>query len=252
MSDFTAIGQLVTEARNLLDSIKGGAIRTMQTQFDALKKQFSDKLTAVDSQLLSFVNQQKAIVSGIFTDPDNRYQKIAPVSLKINGDKDKFYPVVFGSSDTNRIVKVFIGRQIHQDETWSGAMYAGFRAASFSWGGRAGTMVMEVLKTVTREGYTSNEVFSDGFVGDYKSSNYHPDGVVVWLRGGYTYDFWVDGAPLNSVIETNDKTAQSSNNNAVVYLNGYEKTYGDIYQKLDVLTARNTTRVPKFMNYEEA
>ena len=34
MSDFTAIGQLVTEARNLLDSIKGGAIRTMQTTFD--------------------------------------------------------------------------------------------------------------------------------------------------------------------------------------------------------------------------
>ncbi|CAK1755394.1 Phage tail protein [Vibrio crassostreae] len=41
MSDFTAIGQLVTEARNLLDSIKGGAIRTMQTQVDALKKAFS-------------------------------------------------------------------------------------------------------------------------------------------------------------------------------------------------------------------
>ncbi|MEG3220235.1 hypothetical protein PD716_06300 [Vibrio gigantis] len=41
MSDFTAIGQLLTEARNLLDSIKGGAIRTMQTQFDALKQTFA-------------------------------------------------------------------------------------------------------------------------------------------------------------------------------------------------------------------
>ncbi|WP_017191189.1 hypothetical protein [Vibrio harveyi] len=41
MSDFTAIGQVVTEARNLLDSIKGGAIRTMQTQVDALKQKFS-------------------------------------------------------------------------------------------------------------------------------------------------------------------------------------------------------------------
>ncbi|MFS1977175.1 hypothetical protein [Vibrio splendidus] len=49
MSDFTAIGQLVTEARNLLDSIKGGAIRTMQTQFDALinaKKVLLDKFVS--------------------------------------------------------------------------------------------------------------------------------------------------------------------------------------------------------------
>lgn len=55
MSDFTAIGQLVTEARNLLDSIKGGAIRTMQTQFDALKasiqKTFDSKLAGFDAQV---------------------------------------------------------------------------------------------------------------------------------------------------------------------------------------------------------
>ncbi|RPF11484.1 hypothetical protein [Vibrio crassostreae] len=55
MSDFTAIGQLVTEARNLLDSIKGGAIRTMQTQFDALKasiqQTFDSKLAGFDAQV---------------------------------------------------------------------------------------------------------------------------------------------------------------------------------------------------------
>ncbi|EDK27751.1 hypothetical protein VSWAT3_00673 [Vibrionales bacterium SWAT-3] len=55
MSDFTAIGQLVTEARNLLDSIKGGAIRTMQTQFDALKASvqstFNSKLAGFDAQV---------------------------------------------------------------------------------------------------------------------------------------------------------------------------------------------------------
>ncbi|OCH69489.1 hypothetical protein [Vibrio splendidus] len=43
MSDFTAIGQLVNEARNLLDSIKGGAIRKMEVAFEALKQTFSDK-----------------------------------------------------------------------------------------------------------------------------------------------------------------------------------------------------------------
>ncbi|MEZ8704140.1 hypothetical protein AB6D74_20055 [Vibrio cyclitrophicus] len=46
MSDFTAIGQLVTEARNLLDSIKGGAIRTMQATFDNSLVGWGNKLDA--------------------------------------------------------------------------------------------------------------------------------------------------------------------------------------------------------------
>lgn len=46
MSDFSAIGQLVTEARNLLDSIKGGAIRTMQTTFDSSLVSWGNKLDA--------------------------------------------------------------------------------------------------------------------------------------------------------------------------------------------------------------
>ncbi|WP_029790674.1 hypothetical protein [Vibrio harveyi] len=55
MSDFTAIGQLVTEARNLLDSIKGGAIRTMQTEYEALKvsiqSAFNSKLAGFEGQV---------------------------------------------------------------------------------------------------------------------------------------------------------------------------------------------------------
>ncbi|NOI20780.1 hypothetical protein F0223_21385 [Vibrio coralliilyticus] len=40
-NNFSAISQMVTEARGLLDTIKGGAISTMQTQFDTLKQAFS-------------------------------------------------------------------------------------------------------------------------------------------------------------------------------------------------------------------
>ncbi|EGU43289.1 hypothetical protein [Vibrio splendidus] len=61
MSDFTAIGQLVNEARNLLDSIKGGAIRVMQTQFDALIK--AKKVT-----LDKFVSDQYGRVSSVLND----------------------------------------------------------------------------------------------------------------------------------------------------------------------------------------
>ena len=56
MSDFTAIGQLVTEARNLLDSIKGGAIRTMQTQFDALKSATNAEWNSIKTRVNSDVN----------------------------------------------------------------------------------------------------------------------------------------------------------------------------------------------------
>lgn len=59
MSNFDALGQLVTEARNLLDSIKGGAIRVMQTQFDdlitSLNDTFSSKLANYQQQVSSVV-----------------------------------------------------------------------------------------------------------------------------------------------------------------------------------------------------
>lgn len=116
MSDFTAIGQLVTEARNLLDSIKGGAIRTMQTQFDALKETFNDKLVSVSGEIDSFVIQQKNSVNSIFSDPDSRYQRATAVTVDIGGDVDKFYPV-FIRSNANRISTLSIGRSIHTNGT---------------------------------------------------------------------------------------------------------------------------------------
>ena len=55
MSDFAKISELVTKGQQLLDSIKGGAIRTMQTQFDALKASvqstFNSKLAGFDAQV---------------------------------------------------------------------------------------------------------------------------------------------------------------------------------------------------------
>ncbi|MCC4774979.1 hypothetical protein AB4077_19245 [Vibrio cyclitrophicus] len=71
MSDFTAIGQLVTEARNLLDSIKGGAIRLMQTTFDDFmwnsrqsvndfltqkRSEFSGVLSTVETKAFPYIN----------------------------------------------------------------------------------------------------------------------------------------------------------------------------------------------------
>lgn len=249
-NDYSSIGMLVAKAQELLDRIKGGAIRTMQTEFDALKQLFTDKLNGADSELLAFINQQKANVNSIFADPDKRYQRVDPVTLTINGDKDKFYPVVFGSTDVDRLVRIYIGRRVHADVGSSGAMYAAFRAVSYAWGTRPSTMVMETLKTSTHS--VDPNVVADGFLGNYSASAPHPNGVVVWLRGGYTYSFWIDGAPLNRVVETTDKTASAIKDAAQVYLNGYENTAAGSYQKLDVLAARDATKVPNFISYEEA
>ncbi len=102
MSDFTAIGQYVTEAKMLLDSIKGGAIRTMQTQFDALKQTITtdgakvvsdvdslgrDKLQQLDSELARIKQSVDIQALG----GQGRYV----TEITVNGDKDTFYPVIF-------------------------------------------------------------------------------------------------------------------------------------------------------------
>ncbi|CAK1887440.1 Phage tail protein [Vibrio crassostreae] len=256
MSDFTAIGQLVTEARNLLDSIKGGAIRTMQTQFDALKVQFSDKLTAVSGDLNTFVNQEKGKVASIFSDPDSRYQKIQPVTFMLGGDTDKFYPVVFGSTNVNRITEVHIGRFIHADGSGKGAMYAKFTASSYAWGARSSTMILDVLKTLVDRTSTSKAeqvVIDDGFVGGYRGSTTHPHGVVVWLRGGYSYEAWSTGSRLTQVDMTTDKTTTFySSDKALAYMNGYDNTVNNNHRTLPVLTQRDLTLIPNFISYEKA
>jgi hypothetical protein len=61
MDNFQAIGQLVIKAQDLLDSIKGGAIRKMQTTFDAL---VDTSKTTLDS----FIAAQYGRVSSVLND----------------------------------------------------------------------------------------------------------------------------------------------------------------------------------------
>ncbi|EKA6056041.1 phage tail protein [Vibrio parahaemolyticus] len=61
MSDFTAIGQLVTKGQELLDAIKGGAIRTMENAFDAfmanVNSQWAAKKSQVDNEALAAIGR---------------------------------------------------------------------------------------------------------------------------------------------------------------------------------------------------
>ncbi|MFS1895127.1 hypothetical protein [Vibrio lentus] len=121
MSDFTAIGQLVTEARNLLDSIKGGAIRTMQTQFDALKqvittdgaKVVSDVDSLGRSKLQQLDSELARVKQGVDIQTlggQGRYV----TEITVNGDKDTFYPVSF-RMDKNGETEI----QIYRNYAWN-------------------------------------------------------------------------------------------------------------------------------------
>ncbi|WP_210499665.1 hypothetical protein [Vibrio crassostreae] len=84
MSDFTAIGQLVTEARNLLDSIKGGAIRTMQTQFDALLLLYKNRTDKAVTDGLGKINDfLKTAGAGVLPEAD--FQRLVKTSGKVWG-----------------------------------------------------------------------------------------------------------------------------------------------------------------------
>ncbi|WP_417448427.1 hypothetical protein [Idiomarina abyssalis] len=69
MSDFTAIGQYVTEAKNLLDAIKGGAIRTMQNSFDnamnGFTSTFNSKLAGYQGQMNLVTKAVMEVINGV-------------------------------------------------------------------------------------------------------------------------------------------------------------------------------------------
>jgi hypothetical protein len=89
MSDFTAIGQLVTEARNLLDSIKGGAIRTMQTKFDdllvTLNSTFSSKLASYQQQVSTVVKPAAQAIYDAFENKTVTYDPVNGDDNSLNG-----------------------------------------------------------------------------------------------------------------------------------------------------------------------
>ncbi|CAK2464917.1 conserved hypothetical protein [Vibrio crassostreae] len=201
MSDFTAIGQLVTEARNLLDSIKGGAIRTMQTQFDALKVQLNDVINGANGRLNTFITQQQQNVSTIFAEPDKRYKvNLSNVENKTvldlsHLDGDKFYCVRF---DRPIMLDVRIKRYVHQDEPGGGILEYFVQLQNFSNGGD-----FHFAKQLHHR-YTKRE-----FVGKVLAAS-TPYTSGIWLRGGWTYDLFVSGTmgkePIK-VIETDTDVA---------------------------------------------
>ncbi|WP_240205902.1 hypothetical protein [Vibrio sp. CyArs1] len=152
MSDtnFAAIGQLVTEARHLLDSIKGGAIRVMEDTFEALKQTITSeraqvvsnidtlgrkKLQSIDSELATIrQNMDIQALNG-----EGRYV----TEITVNGDKDTFYPVAF-QMPRNGETEI----QIFRHWSWNN-IYQGVEASDFNAERLASALI--VLRGVSSE-----------------------------------------------------------------------------------------------------
>ncbi|MCJ8348057.1 hypothetical protein [Moritella sp.] len=204
MDNFQAIGQLVIKAQDLLDSIKGGAIRAMQTQFDALKVQFDGVITGANGRLNTFITQQQQNVGAIFTDPDKRYQThMTSAETRIvldltHLDAETFYCVLFGGP---RILDVHINRYVHQDVTWGGLLEFMVQFNNFSSGGDFHFSKQQ------HHGYSGRQ-----FIGKV-SSVATPRKSGIWLRGGWSYDLNTSGSMSEPVriIESAGEVAESSN-----------------------------------------
>lgn len=80
MSDFAKISELVTQGQQLLDAIKGGAIRTMQTTFDSLLTSFDSRMNTAVTNGVAKIN---AVVSGATALPEATFQELVKVSGKV-------------------------------------------------------------------------------------------------------------------------------------------------------------------------
>ncbi|HEY9604309.1 MAG TPA: tail fiber domain-containing protein, partial [Allocoleopsis sp.] len=135
------------------------------------------------------------------------HSKTKLFGFKIDGDFDKFYPVIF-SDDENwgegPIVLEINRPDVHTDSLWRGALNSKFTFHSTAWGHGADFCRAEIY-------YSQNQ-----FIAGYKNYYFYRR-FVVWLRGGGTAYYWranpfitlVDYSAKEKVITVNndDRTA---------------------------------------------
>ncbi|SGY98786.1 hypothetical protein [Moritella viscosa] len=124
MDNFQAIGQLVIKAQDLLDSIKGGAIRVMQTQFDALKvsmqSSFNTKMAAYNAQIAAATAPTADLTSKFMLSPNPRAMELitdstVPKKWAIRAQVNIVESLIItGSKDRPVEQKAFLA-QLHED-----------------------------------------------------------------------------------------------------------------------------------------
>ncbi|WP_293918009.1 MULTISPECIES: hypothetical protein [unclassified Sphingobacterium] len=127
--------------------------------------------------------------------------QVATTSFFVNGDKDKFYPVIFQDNNWGNSVAtvIEIGRSdTHYDEEWRGSMIARFRIHNMLWGHGS-----HFIETDIYQGRHGN-VDIVPFIAGYKDATRYSDNkeFIIWLKGASTY-FYVSNAAQSPRIYDN-------------------------------------------------
>ncbi|EFK58568.1 hypothetical protein U0038_06455 [Sphingobacterium spiritivorum] len=127
--------------------------------------------------------------------------QVATTSFYVNGDKDKFYPVIFQDNNWGNSVAtvIEIGRSdTHYDEWWRGSMIARFRIHNMLWG--HGSHFIETDIYQGRHGYAEIVPFIGGYHDATLASGNRE--FIIWLKGASTY-FYVSNAAQSPRIYDN-------------------------------------------------
>jgi hypothetical protein len=105
-------------------------------------------------------------------------------SFKVDGDFDKFYPIVFGDHAWHDgALELEICRsQVHIDSEWRGALISKFICHSTNWGHGADFTRAEI--------HQSQKVFVASYRNIFRTAK-----LIVWLRGGGTTYYWRSNHP---------------------------------------------------------
>ncbi|MGJ1458000.1 MULTISPECIES: tail fiber protein [Sphingobacterium] len=109
-------------------------------------------------------------------------------SFVVNGENDKYYPVVFKDNgwESNQPTEIQIGRSsTHEDFLWNGSIMANFRIHTMMWG--HGSHFIEATIYQRRHDLDEIAPFIAGYHDATISSNNRD--FVIWLKGMTTYHF---------------------------------------------------------------
>lgn len=124
----------------------------------------------------------------------------------VNGDIDKYYPVVFTDSawDHDEASELQIGRSfIHRDSTgssWRGSIIATFRYHTTNWGNASKFIDADIRQ------YTNPVLPFNKFVAGWKdaTSGNNSKIIIIWLRGNTSYNY---SSRYNDKVSIYDGTA---------------------------------------------
>ncbi|WCT13633.1 tail fiber protein [Mucilaginibacter jinjuensis] len=118
-------------------------------------------------------------------------------SFVVQGDADKFYPVVFSDVDfdNNKATVLDIGRSnVHTDGTWRGSEIARFRFHTYNWGNSSNFIDADIrqFNPVTNTAFIA--AWSDGSMSNSDKT------IIIWLKGGGNTYFVNAPADINATV----------------------------------------------------